>query len=137
MKTQQGLFLTKKVENNSIIFSHINENTFKLTFNAGKSTIGKGGYSSNGEAINLPKVKENSIIITKSEMKRLGTYKAYYNGIDLEKIIFGAWQDKKGRTLFFENENDVYYYFRRHDCGLILKENQTIFHKPISQGVEK
>ena len=123
MNTQHGLIHTKQVEGNTLTLSHISNNTFKLEITAGYFKVGKGAAFADGTNINQPMVEGNSVIITKAEMKRLGTYKLYLNGKDVAPIIFSKWIDNKGRQVIFSDENDFYYYFNRPDCGLVQINN--------------
>lgn len=123
MNTQHGLILTKEVEGNTLTLTHISNNTFRLSITGGTFTVGKGAAFADGSAINQPLVEGNSVIITKAEMKRLGTYKLYLNGKDVAANIFSKWFDNKGKQVIFSDENDFYYYFNRPDCGLVQINN--------------
>lgn len=123
MKTQQGLILNKEVEGKTLTLTHLKGNTFQLTTINGIFSIGKGAYYNDGQPINQPEINKSVAIITKAEMKRLGTYKMYLNGKDVSSAIFGKWIDRKGRQIIFMDENDVYYYFNRPDCGLVQVNN--------------
>jgi hypothetical protein len=123
MNTQHGLILTKEVEGNTLTLSHISNNTFKLKITEGNFKVGKGAAFADGTSINQPMVEGNSVIITKAEMKRLGTYKLYLNGKDVAATIFSKWIDNKGRQVIFLDESDFYYYFNRPDCGLVQVNN--------------
>lgn len=123
MNTQHGLILTKQVEGKTLTLSHILKNSFKLEISEGNFKVGNGAIFADGSTINQPIVERNSVVITKAEMKRLGTYKLYLNGKDIATNIFGKWTDTKGRQIIFFNENDFYYYFNRPDCGIVQINN--------------
>ncbi len=110
MNTQHGLLLTKEVEGNTLTLAHISNNTYRVSITEGLFTVGKGSAFSDGSAINQPLVEGSSVIITKAEMKRLGTYKLYLNGKDVAASLFSKWVDNKGRQIIFSDENDIYYY---------------------------
>lgn len=139
MKAQQGLFLTRKVDGMTLCLTNIEGNNYRLVAENGDFKIGKGATYSDGTAINQPIVNEHSVIISKAEMKRLGTYKLYMNGKDIKAELFSTWIDSKGRELIFSNENDIYYYFRRPDCGIVQINNvdgnhcRTEFHHSIGK----
>lgn len=123
MTTQHGLILTKEVEGDTLTLTHVANNTFRLSITQGTFKVGKGAAFADGTNVNQPLVEGNSVIITKAEMKRLGTYKLYLNGKDVAANIFSKWIDKKGRQVIFSDENDFYYYFNRPDCGLVQRMN--------------
>lgn len=134
MKNQQELVLTKTVETTTLTLRAINNTTFELSASQGTFTIGKGASYSDGTAINQPEIKGNAVIITKAEIKRLGTYFLYLDGKSMQGLLLSTWVDGKGRNLIFANENDLYYYFTRVDCGIVQEYRHdgshfaTIFH---------
>lgn len=108
--------LTKTINGKTISLSQVDGNDFLLkgefSFKAGK-----GANYSDGTAINQPKISETEVKITKAEIKRLGTYNLLVDG---EKFsCYGEWLDEKGRIINFNSETDIYYYFRRPDCGIV------------------
>jgi hypothetical protein len=119
MNTQQELILTKEVEGVTLTFSNVSGNTFKVSATGGAFTLGKGANYSNGATINQPAIAGQSILITKAEIERLGTYKLYLNGKDILATLIGKWIDNKGREIIFADASDIYYYFRRPDCGFV------------------
>jgi len=139
MNTQQELILTKEVEGNTLTLTHIANNTYRLAITEGTFTVGKGAAFADGSSINQPLVEGSSVVITKAEMKRLGTYKLYLNGKDVAARLFSKWIDSKGRQIIFSDENDIYYYFNRPDCGLVQINNidgehcRTEFHYAIGR----
>ena len=131
---KNALILKKAIGDAVLTMEHMKDNTFRLSITNGSFTTGKGAIYSDGTPINQPEIKGNSVLITKAEMKRLGTYKLYLNGKDIQAHVFGKWIDHLNRELLFKSENDFYYYFRRPDCGIVRimdingKHCMTAFH---------
>lgn len=121
MTNQHGLFLTKEVDGMTLCLTNVSDNNYRLVAEDGTFKVGKGASYSDGSAINQPKVNEHSVMISKAEMKRLGTYKLYLNGKDIKAELFSTWKDSEGRELIFTDESDIYYYFRRPDCGIVQR----------------
>lgn len=139
MNTQRELILTQQVDGGILTLAHVADNTFRLSISKGVFVNGKTGYTEAGP-INQAVIDGSSVLITKAELKRLGTYMLYLNGKDAAYRIFGSpWYDWKGRPVIFSDADDVYYYFRRPDCGIRKdydingKMYGTTFHRPVGE----
>ena len=106
--------------------TNIGDNTYELTVGDATLKLGKGTYFGTSDgftAIDQPTVSGNKVTITQSEIKRLGSYKLYINGVDAAVVFFSTWTDRNGRELSFMEDNCFYYYFRRKDCGVVVVNN--------------
>ena len=127
---KKTLILTKAFGGATLSLIYAGDNAFKLEINKFKFSKGKSDYYSANKPVNTANlISESEIIITLAEIKRLGTYKIYADGKEIS--FFGEWIDHGGKRLYFQSENDFYYYFRRSDCGIICYENNTIFHNKL------
>lgn len=129
---KSALILTKSFGNANITLQQVEGNLFKITTDSGTFTNGRQVVYSDGSEIGHARIEGgNTLFITKQQMKRIETIRTYHNGEIITPMLFSEWSDVKGNGLHFQSQDDFYYYFNRPDCGIILNERTTIFHKKI------
>jgi len=132
--------LIKNIAGVKVALSYIGGNTFKLAADGGTFTKGKGGFYSQFADIKTAEVNDNELLITKAEIARLGTYMIYLNGKNTPLNLTGKWVNDNGVDIIISfPSTDLYYYFRRPDCGLVQVNNingehcRTEFHHQLGK----
>lgn len=124
--------LSKKVGNIIVTITHHKENTFKLSLSEGCFRNGK-----NSPQISQAKINGNEAFVTKAQIKRAKTILLYIEGQPKAIDFTGEYMtDKRQMVKILTPEIDLYYYFRREECGVknILQANSsnlayTVFHE--------
>jgi len=86
-----------------------------------------------------PQIGDGYCMVTRKQIIRMNTEQVFIDGKNLLSLLFyKAWTDSKGRAIRFAFASDLYYYFRRPDCGVIIGEaGRTTFHRPLREGLTK
>lgn len=108
--------LTKKIGNETITLTHVKDNMFKIA--SENTSFTKGKQPASGIADNLKICDDGkTLFLTKKQMMRMRTYMVYLN--NKQVLLDENWINNNGVEIVITDPAvDIYYYFRRADCGI-------------------